>query len=173
MSASEHEHDTEGTGHAGEDADEALHALSQPDQDEMTHHDGDTNESTEGEENGVRGMFGGLTPTEAVQRRWERERNRPSHDPSDPRVSMAAALFRKAEKGDTRAYEAWRQVTDDIERDRLARDGADGPRAWEQIDPSHRRALLALLQGGDLHREEDGAWRITPVRADEEAVQAP
>ena len=92
------------------------------------------------------GPFGGLSPGEASRRRWEKARER-AGDPfaADPRRKMAQQLQKKAEQGDLRAYEAWRQVTDELEQERLARDGADGARAWEQITPEQRRLLLHVL----------------------------
>ena len=58
---------------------------------------------------------------------------------------MAAALQRKAESGDVKAYEAWEKLTQEIERERLDADGADGPRAWELVTAEQRRALLLTL----------------------------
>lgn len=63
---------------------------------------------------------------------------------------MAQALQKKAEAGDVKAFDAWKRLTDELEAERLARDGADGARAWEALTPEQRRLLLSVLEGGHV-----------------------
>ena len=159
----EHEHDdaTDATGHGTAIADSVV---ASPAPEETVSHPRESGEEAEdgGEES--KGYFGGLGPAEAARRRWA-GRDDPSRS-SDPRIGLAAGLFKKAEKGDLQAYRAWKELTDELEGERLARDGADGARAWELITPEQRRALLALLEGRQVEEREDGTIVIAP-RAEE------
>ena len=141
MSEHEHEHDTEGTG----DATTAADVAPEEGGDAATRTTETTSASdTEGEAEGEAGPFGGLTPAEASRRRWEAARQRandPEHATPDPRIKMAQSLQKKAESGDVKAFELWQRLTGELEAERLAEDGADGPRAWEQLTPAQRRTL--------------------------------
>jgi len=84
---------------------------------------------------------------------------RPHSSSTDPRLKLVQSLYRKAEQGDVRAYEAWKSITDELESESLARDGAGGAEAWEQITPEQRRWLLELLS----EREGDGVAQEMPA----------
>ena len=172
MSETEHEHATGGTGDAttaGDDAPEAG-------DDAATRTTETTSATTpEGEAEGEAGPFGGLTPGEASRLRWEKARERAANPATaDPRIKMAQGLQKKAESGDLRAYEAWKAITDELERERLSRDHADGAEAWEDITPAQRRLLLSVLEGDSvvLSREEHDELQSRAAAATSPALVA-
>jgi hypothetical protein len=71
--------------------------------------------SNAGHEAGTGARFGGLTPSEAAQKRWEGERVREAAagtsgtDPIPTDAEIVAALRRKAEKGDAAAARELRE----------------------------------------------------------------
>lgn len=164
MSETEHEHDTEGTGDATTGADVP--------EDAATHTTGTGSaREPEGEAEEEKGPFGGLTPGEASRLRWERARAAAADpDHADPRRKMAQSLQSKAEKGDVRAFELWQRLTTELEEERLARDGADGARAWEQVTPAQRRLLLDLLSGEAVVLTGEDAERWKAMQEGQEEV---
>lgn len=168
MNETEHEHDTAGTGDVTSVGEQVPETRS----DAATEATETTSASTpEGRE----GPFGGLTPGEASRLRWEKARAAAA-DPSlaDPRIKMAQGLQKKAEQGDLRAYEAWKAITDELERERLSRDHADGAEAWEDITPTQRRLLLSVLEGDSvvLSREEHDELQSRAAAATSPALVA-
>jgi hypothetical protein len=94
-------------------------------------------------------IFGDLSPAEASRKRWEKARKTESQRDlsADPRMTMLASLAKKAEQGDVAAYRAWSHLREEIDRERLEHDHADGPEYWEGLTPQDRRDLLDLLEG--------------------------
>ena len=107
------------------------------------------------DENGKR--FGGLSPSEAASRRWEKQRERElqelvhEHDPKKPepdkRLKMLSALAEEAQKGSPSAFRAWKELSEEITAESHAAYGDAG--VWETITAAERKFLLNLLSLGD------------------------